>query len=373
MLAAKTFSVCIVFCAIVCCVLGTAVSAADAVPLPEPDPSRLIVSELIYSVSDKPTPQCHASTIVETSDGIAAAWFGGTREKNPDVGIWFSRKTGEGWSEPVQLADGSEGEDKEYACWNPVLFQPASGPLMLFYKVGPDPRTWWGVLRTSDDAGRTWSDPSRLGTTTALGEAHPQLAGPIKNKPVQLADGTIMCPSSTEHEGWRVHFEVSSDNGKSWSVIGPIHDASTFNAIQPSVLTYKDGRLQVLCRTREGVIAQSASTDNGKTWSAMSATTLSNPNSGTDAVTLADGRQLLVYNHTVKGGPFPSGRNMLNVAVSSDGVDWTHVLTLEKEPRSEFSYPAVIQTSDGKVHITYTWKRQSIKHVVLDPKTISQN
>lgn len=367
----KSLSVC--GWAISLVLLACTTFAAEPAAVPEPDPTRLLLSELIYDTNDKPTPQCHASTIVETSDGVAAAWFGGTREKNPDVGIWFSKRTSDGWSTPVQLADGSEGEDQEYACWNPVLFQPKSGPLMLFYKVGPHPRTWWGVLRTSNDDGKTWSNPSRLGTTTALGEPHPQLAGPIKNKPVQLDDGTIFCPSSTEHAGWRVHFEVSSDNGKSWSVTGPINDGSNFNAIQPSILTYADGRLQVLCRTREGVVAQSISTDHGKTWSAMSATSLPNPNSGTDAVTLTDGRQLLVYNHTIKGGPFPSGRNMINVAVSSDGVDWTPVITLEKERRVEFSYPAVIQTSDGKVHITYTWKRQSIKHVVLDPKTIPQN
>lgn len=337
--------------------------------LPKPDPSRLVSSELIYSVADKPTPQCHASTICERSDGLVAAWFGGTREKDPDVGIWFSRQVDGAWKKPVELVDGSEGEDQEYACWNPVLFQPKNAPLTLFYKVGPDPRTWWGMTIRSSDGGESWTPPKRLGTTDKLGEAHPQLAGPIKNKPVQLSDGTIVAPSSTEHEGWRVHFEVSRDEGKTWTVIGPINDASRFNVIQPSVLTYPDGRLQVLCRSRESVVAASWSDDGGHTWSPPEATNLPNPNSGTDAVTLADGRQLLVYNHTVRRGPFPSGRNMLNVAISSDGLEWTPVLTLEREPKREFSYPAVIQTGDGLVHISYTWNRESIKHVVVDPAT----
>jgi len=101
----------------------------------------------------------------------------------------------------------------------------------------------------------------------------------------------------------------------------------------------------------------------------MTATELPNPNAGTDAVTLKDGRQLLVYNHTVRNQPFPSGRNMLNVAISQDGRNFKPVLTLERA-RGEYSYPAVIQTSDGKVHITYTYQRQSIKHVVLDPEQI---
>ena len=77
-------------------------------------------------------------------------------------------------------------------------------------------------------------------------------------------------------------------------------------------------------------------------------------------MTLADGRFLLVYNHT------PKGRTPLNVALSKDGIDWKPALVLENEP-GEFSYPAVIQARDGLVHITYTWQRQRIRHVVVDP------
>nr|HIL74613.1 hypothetical protein [Rhodospirillales bacterium] len=96
-----------------------------------------ISGTLIYSLEHKPTPQCHASTIVETPSGMVSAWFGGTHEKHTDVGIWISRHIKRKWSKPSKIADGSEGEDKEYPCWNPVLFRPSSGKLMLFYKVGP--------------------------------------------------------------------------------------------------------------------------------------------------------------------------------------------------------------------------------------------
>lgn len=342
--------------------------AAD-VRLPEvtsPGSGALLSSKLIYELEGRPTPQCHASTIVETPSGLVAAWFGGTRESAPDVGIWVSRHRNGKWSKPVEVADGSEGEDQDYACWNPVLFQPKNAPLMLFYKVGVNPRLWWGALMTSDDDGQTWSTPRRLGTNSSLPEANRNLLGPVKNKPLQLKDGSILCPSSTENDGWRVHFEVTRDLGRTWKVIGPIHDASKFNAIQPSILTYANGKMQVLCRSQESVVVQSWSEDGGRTWGAVTATELPNPNAGTDAVTLADGRQLIVYNHTVRRGPFPSGRAMLNVAMSRDGKSWTPVLTLENE-RSEFSYPAVIQTSDGRVHITYTYKRQSVKHAVIDP------
>ena len=321
----------------------------------------------IYPLDDRPTPECHASTIVETGDGLIAAWFGGEHEKNPDVGIWVSQYEDKKWSKPLEVADGVQSDTLRYPCWNPVLFQPEAGPLMLFYKVGPDPRNWWGMLKTSSDGGKTWSEASKLGTGP-LGH----IIGPVKNKPVQLGDGTILCPSSTEAIGeggdiaWKVHFELTRDLGRTWEVIGPINDGVSFDAIQPSILFHKDGKMQILCRSRQGVISQSWSGDMGKTWEEMSASLLPNPNSGTDAVTLEDGTQLLVYNHTQRNGPFPAGRDMLNVAVSYDGTEWLTVMTLEKA-EGEFSYPAVIQASDGLVHITYTYLRQTIKHVVIDP------
>ncbi len=363
------------FVVAVCCI-ATALARAEEATLPllaSVGQNGYLSAKLLYPIDDKPTPQCHSSTLVETPSGLVAAWFGGTNEPHVDNSIWLSRQSHGKWLKPVEVVDGSEGEQEDHRTGNPVLFQPTDGPLMLFYKVVPridgGADNWWGMLTVSKDDGKTWAAPWKLGEAKALGERVPHLIGPVKNKPIQLKDGAILCPSSTEHEGWRVHFEVTRDFGKTWKVIGPIHDASKWNAIQPSILTYADGRMQILCRSKEGVLAQSWSSDRGTTWSQMTATELPNPNSGTDAVTLADGRQLLIYNHSVRGGPFPAGRNMLNVAISKDGRHWKPVLTLERD-RGEFSYPAVIQTTDQKVHITYTWKRQSIKHVVLEPQQI---
>jgi predicted neuraminidase len=345
----------------------------DGTKLPEPAEEGVngyIKGELIYALEGRPTPECHASTLVETPSGILAAWFGGTHERNKDVGIWISHLEEDGWSSPVEVANGIQDETLRYPCWNPVLFQPREGPLMLYYKVGPNPREWWGEVLSSEDHGRSWSDSRKLGTSR-LGH----LIGPVKNKPIQLSDGSILCPSSTERieEGetfWQVHFELSRDLGQSWEVIGPINDGVEFDAIQPSILTYGDGRMQILCRTIQDVISESWSTDGGKSWSAMKATELPNPSAGTDAVTLKDGRQLLVYNHSVRGRKAP-GRGLLNVAISRDGISWKPVLTLEKQ-KGEFSYPAVIQTSDGLVHITYTYHRKSIKHVILDPGKLDE-
>ena len=126
--------------------------------------------------------------------------------------------------------------------------------------------------------------------------------------------------------------------------------------------------LQAIGRTRDSGVFQVWSRDNGRTWGEMTTTGLPNPSSGTDAVTLADGRHLLVYNHN----PNYKGRSPLNVAVSDDGKSWRAALVLEDENEHQagYSYPAVIQTSDGLVHVTYTWRRERIKHVVLDPSRL---
>ena len=239
--------------------LSSAVAGAESAPsksITKPGQNGCLTAELIYPLDNTPTPQCHASTIVETPSGLVAAWFGGTREKHEDVGIWVSRHDGKNWSEPAEVTNGVQSRSKRFPCWNPVLFQPKAGPLMLFYKVGPSPSLWWGMLMTSTDRGKTWSKPAKLGVDRRLGSANPNLIGPVKNKPIQLKDGTLLCPSSTEHDGWRVHFEVSHDLGKTWKVIGPIHTGKRFAAIQPSLLTYATGAMQIVCRTRQGVVGQ---------------------------------------------------------------------------------------------------------------------
>lgn len=341
--------------------------------LSHPGEGAYLQGDLIYSLDNRPTPQVHASTIVETPSGMVSAFFSGTHEKNPDVGIRVSRLVNGKWTWPEEVANWVESETKRYPCWNPVLFLPKDGPLMLFYKVGPTPQTWWGMLITSEDDGKTWSEPVKLGMDEKMGH----LLGPVKNKPIQLADGTIISPTSIEYNDdddelyWQVFFEISRDMGKTWEVVGPINDGIEFDAIQPSILTYKNGSMQVLCRTRQDVLAQSWSKDGGRTWSKMTATSLPNPNSGTDAVTLKDGRQLLIYNHSTKKGEEPKNRNILNLALSKDGKKWKPVMTLENVPvEAGYSYPAIIQSEDGLVHITYTYNRRSVKYVVVDPQKL---
>jgi len=325
--------------------------------------SPIVKSEFIYETA--PFPSCHASTIAETKSGLVAAWFGGTAERNPDVCIYVSRQESGTWTAPVAVADGVGFATDRLPTWNPVLFQPKTGPLLLFYKVGPSPATWWGMLTTSDDEGKTWSKPVRLPDG---------ILGPIKNKPVQLANGDILSPTSVEGDGgWRVHFERSSDNGHTWTATPPVNDGKKIGAIQPSILFLKNGDLKSIGRTRNDKLFEITSADGGKTWGDMTLTSLPNPNSGTDAVTLRDGRQLLVYNHNIRTGSNNKGRSPLNVAVSANGEKWSAAVVLEDAPDAPngFAYPAVIQTADGLVHITYTWERKRIKHVVLDPNKLS--
>jgi predicted neuraminidase len=158
-----------------------------------------------------------------------------------------------------------------------------------------------------------------------------------------------------------VQMERTKNVLREWTKTRFLNSSMDYGAIQPTILPWEDGSIQILCRTKQGKITQCWSDDNGHTWSRMRATDLPNPNSAIDAVVMRDGAAALVYNHS------DTSRGMMNVAVSKDGKNWSGALVLENEPGAEFSYPAVIQTSDKRLHVTYTWKRQGIKHVILDP------
>jgi alpha-L-fucosidase len=281
------------------------------------------------------------------------AFFAGRFEGSPDVGIWSVTRKNEQWTEPILMADGRSGQVPALPCWNPVLFRSTSGTLFLFYKVGKNPREWFGRMKSSPDEGCSWTEPVELPAG---------IIGPVKNKPVELPDGKLLCPSSTENEkDWKVQMELFDPRAKNWHVT-KVDQESPFQVIQPAILVLNDSTYRILCRSKSDLIITSESKDYGLTWSNLAPSTLPNPNSGIDAVTLRNGTHLLVYNPLVSGREWMNGRNRLNLAWSADGLTWTDILVLENEQAGEFSYPAIIQSRDGLVHLTYTYNRTQMKY-----------
>ena len=331
---------------ILACATVTAVSCSGEKSL-EAVSAEVISSEFIYEEAS--FLSCHASTVLETEDGLLAAWFGGSYESSPDVCIYCSSYDGSHWSEPVMAADGVVSDSLRYPCWNPVLHRLDDGSTVLFYKVGPNPREWWGEYRISLDEGKTW------GERIPLPEG---MLGPIKNKPLSLPDGTILYPTSVEYtpDRWRVFVESSRSDLSEW--VRTAIDNNGFNAIQPTFFFYK-GKLEMLCRTREGVLAWAVSDDLGATWSPLEDSGLQNNNSGIDGIVLKNGLRLLVCN------PQQEGRNKLALMGSFDGREWKTLLMLEDRQEGEYSYPAIILRKNGMIDITYTFNREKIKHLSL--------
>jgi len=330
-------------------------------------------AEFIFAPGSEPFAQCHASTVVTLANGeLMAAWFGGASEGAPDVAIWGSRRVAGHWTEPKELV-----REKNVATWNPVLFHTNDGRLWLYYKVGPAPNSWSAARMVSGDEGRTWS----------ASEAMPAgLLGPIRAKPLVLADGTIVSGTSFEAwQTWAAWVERSTDAGKTWAKLGPIAisremDAATAPAldakpgtlgwnpdahpreysgvIQPSIVQLDGGHLRMYLRTRTlaAKIAVSDSLDDGLTWSKARFLELPSNNSGLDVVRLKDGRLVMIFNDTT------SGRTPLNLAVSRDGEHFKVFRTLE-DGAGEYSYPALVEAADGGLEMTYTWQRKSIKYV----------
>lgn len=294
----------------------------------------------------------HASNVVELRNhDLLASWFGGSAEGKPDVAVWTARRSGGHWSAPVELV-----REPNIACYNPVMFHSADGRLWFYYKFGPHPSSWSAGRRFSDDEGVTWSSVEHLPAG---------LYGPIRAKPLLLASGVIVSGTSVEsYNMWSAWIERSADNGKTWARIGPIMptgptpSGATYGIIQPSVVSLGGNHLRFYARSTSqiGKICISDSLDAGLTWTPARPIDVPNPNSGIDAVSLADGRVLLIYNNTNKG------RTPLNLAIGKDGEHFRMFRTLEDEP-GEYSYPALIQGSDGSLHITYTWNRKRIRYV----------
>ena len=300
-----------------------------------------------------PFKECHASTVMEHEPGkLMAAWFGGDREGAKNVQIWASTFDGKKWSEPAVV-----GSEAGQPCWNPVLFKTAKGTLFLWYKAGPSPMTWTGFSRKSTDGGKTWTKPEMMPAG---------MWGPVRAKPIQLKDGTILAGTSVEsHRNWTPYVDRSTDDGATWLRSNAYPVPGKFGQIQPTLTETDDGRVVAWMRSRDPrKVCRAESKDGGKTFTPAEETELPNPSTGLDVVKTGPGGLVLIYNHT------PAGRTPLSLAISlDDGKTWKKSQDLETEP-GEYSYPAMILAADGILDITYTWRRTHIKHERVDPATL---
>lgn len=312
-------------------------------------------------IADPPvTAASHASTLAEYKPNeILAAWFGGKYEGAKDVGIYIASYKDKKWSEPKNLIQPLIKNGDTLPCWNPVLFKSKSENLYLFYKVGKNPGEWFGAMMVSKDNGNSWGDAKYL----------PEgFLGPIRNKPIETTPGVILCGSSTESvhtDEWRVHVEEYTEATDSWKKI-EVENNKNFNIIQPAFLIHSVTDIQMLSRSKHNKIVSSWSGDNGKSWIRTNTINVINSNSGIDALTVNKNLFLLVNNPLPMGKDWFNGRNILDVDYSTDGLNWKKLFDLEKQEKGEFSYPAIIQTADKKVHVLYTYDRKYIKHTVFE-------
>ncbi|WP_238160899.1 sialidase family protein [Flavobacterium cupreum] len=283
-----------------------------------------------YIAAEPVTHNSHAATLVEIKPNqLMAAWFGGKYEGAKDVGIYFSLYKDKKWSVPQNLIQPALIKGDTLPCWNPVLFKSKSDHLYLFYKVGKNPREWFGAIITSKDNGATWSAAKYL----------PEgILGPIKNKPVEVVPGVILCGSSTEsteNNQWRVHVETYTEATDTWEKIA-VEDKKQFDVIQPTFLVHSNSTIQMLSRSKHNKIITSWSKDNGKNWAETDSLNVVNSNSGIDALTLSKKAFLLVNNPLPQGKDWFNGRNILDVEYSSDGMVWKSSL-ISKTRRVESS------------------------------------
>lgn len=326
-----------------------------------------------FIIAKLPTDFCHASTVIETPNGLLSCWFGGTHEGNADVVIWSSRKVDGEWTAPIKLADGAG------ANWNPVLFYNSEGKLYLFYKEGQQISDWKTYVLVSQDDGATWSEPWEMVAGDVSGGR-----GPVRNKLIVLSNGAAVAGGSIEKGEWSAFVDVSSDACRTWEKSAPIrikglvYSAGEKTAestiavseqsfygrgvIQPSLWESRAGKVHMLLRSSEGYVYRSDSADYGKTWCDAYKTELPNNNSGLDLVKAPFDNCLYLVCNPVQANW--GMRSPLSLFKSADnGVTWRKLYDLESEP-GEFSYPAIIANADGLV-ITYTWNRKTIACVSL--------
>ena len=322
-----------------------------------------------YVCSHLPTVNCHASTVLPLDNGkVIVAWFGGSKEGNPDVNIWYAiRQKGE-FSKPKEVS-----VSQSLPHWNPVLSKLPDGRIALYFKVGKKIKKWKTYVCYSSDEFETVSEPVELIKGDRSGGR-----GPVKNKCLTVTSNRIIAPASSEKHGWKCFVDISDNNGRTWKRSKYIKTETAFpifnkdngfssnktKMIQPTLWESEPGNVHMFTRTASGKIYRSDSADYGDTWCQAYPTNLPNNNSGIDIVKTDNGRLFLVSNPVSENW---GERSPLTIQISNDnGKTFSHYLTLEEEKKgSEFSYPAITYKS-GKLFITYTWERLNIAYCEIE-------
>ena len=333
--------------------LATSSPCARAEQLPGNESKPYYRAELIFQPTPR-FPRCHSSTITVLPDGtLIAAWWNGSEEGATDVVIRAARRLpGKGLWETPRIVSDTPGTTEG----NPVLFAAPNGEVWLFHRVGLNP--WKRIVWfRSRDRGRTWTGP-----TVLIGES----GWTLRSRIVTLQNGDIVIPAMKQDASV---FLISSDRGETWRKSTEIVTRPRNN--EATLIQRRDGSLLAFMRPYDPppakrLIWQSESVDNGRTWSAPARTGFHNPSSAIELLRLRSGAVVLVFNDD------NDKRTPLNLAISEDeGRTWNRARVLE-DGAGRFEYPTMTETADGRIHISYSFRRLSIKHIEINEAWIRE-
>jgi predicted neuraminidase len=332
-------------------------------------------------------PSSHAANLLQLKNGdLLCVWFSGVWEGDSGVGIVLSRKPkgSDVWTKP-QLIDKKDGESYQ----NPVVFEDSEGKIHIFHTTqgaGAGEANSKVLEVTSNDHGFTWSTPKVLFEKGGSFTRHPLLV---------LQDGTWLLPmtyvtSKGIGEGAETNYsamKLSHDRGRTWTEC-VVQDSLA--RVQPTVVDVGSNLVSFFRDRASDWIYRSTSSD-GCHWSKPEPTVLPNNNASVQSFRLKNGHIVMVFDnsHANRSGskPVQGLRKPLSIALSVDeGKSWSFVRDIEqgrpgygaeeqrpKTPgREEYSYPTVMQTDDGKIHVAFTFRRQTIKEVELTEDWIRQ-
>jgi predicted neuraminidase len=307
-------------------------------------------------------PACHCSVVQELSNGdLLVGYYAGEDEARPDAAWVLARRRPQASAfDPLTIVADTPGKPEG----NGILFQTREGTVLLIYGTmhgklegPPGPGVRWTScdlkMKRSEDNGHTWSEVQMI---------EPELGHVPRCKPIRLQNGDIIL--GTEYADGYSRFWWSCDEGHTWQMTGSVLGERNE---QPALIQRRDGSLLALLRPAGDLsrIHTAHSTDNGRTWTPAVPSPFPCPHAALDAVRLADGRIVLAWNND------PDRRNPLTLALSEDeGETWPYIRDLVTG-EGQFHYPAIIQSQDGLLHLTFTNNRRTIDHIVLTPEWIT--